>query len=244
VIKLVLVVLVLLIAIPLFRRSTGKRDGQPDPKKKDDDPGDGQDDDVPPAKPDFSALMRTVVLLEDNDWATCTFDGIKEDWSRFTSEPVRGFCTISAGRHRASTKVGDREAVVDFVLRPGGFFARRLDREKALWVPLEGAALERARRDAEGGETGSLGEALIRYRSTLGVARAMSGKLSSPEAAFEKAKAELSEIAKDEPSLEVDARARAIGESLVGVPLLEGQLEALSAIVASNARLRELVLPT
>jgi hypothetical protein len=177
VIKLVLVLLVLLIAMPLFRRASGRTGAAPKPKKDAED-----DDDVAPGagKSDFSALMRTVVLLEDNEWSACTFDGVKEDWSRFTSEPVRGFCTISAGRHRATTKLGAREAVLDFVLRPGEVFARRLDRANARWVALDDAEMARTRRDAEGGETGALGEALVRYRSTMGVARAMTGKIASP----------------------------------------------------------------
>jgi hypothetical protein len=235
VIKFVLIGLAILFLLPLLRRKEKPEtlpEPKPESKKKPKELEAPKKE--PEAKATFDALMRTVVLLLDNDWVGCTIDGVNEDWARFASAKVCGFSAIPGGRHRVVTEIGGRAATLDFVLLPGDVLIRRLDRDAMKWVELEGRELETQRASAEGGEKGELGEALVSYRSTMGIARVMSGKLASPEAAFDKAKATLSALVdRAENEKDVDAlveEARAAGEALIGVALVAAQLDALAAI--------------
>ena len=240
-IKYVLIGLAILFLLPLLRRKEKRepdaleeKKAPPAPKALPAKKEAKVDDDDAPARATFDAMMRTVVLLVDNEWGACTIDGVKEDWARFTSDAVCGFSAVPAGRHRVVTQIGDRAATLDFALRPGEVFVRRLDREGARWVELDADALATEKARAEGGEKGALGEALVSYRSTMGIARVMSGKLASPEAAFTKAKETLASLV-DRASTEKDVDAlvegaRAAGEALIGVALVASQIEELTAI--------------
>jgi hypothetical protein len=199
----------------------------------------------------FQDLMRTVVLLEDNEWAACAIDGVTEEWARFTAADVRGFAAIPAGRHRVVTTVLGREAALDFVLLPGDVFVRRLDRAAAKWVPLEGDELARAKKRGEGGEKGDLGDALVSYRSTLGIARAQRGTIASPDAVVLRVTTALSALIESAESAgregapldALEAEASKLGMDLVGVPLTRDQIEALAKLGARVPRLGQAVMP-
>ena len=188
----------------------------------------------------FEALMRTVVLLEDNDWSACTVDGKKEDWARYAESPVRGFCTIPAGRHRVVTEIDGHPVTLDFTLYPEAIYVKRLDRTAHAWVDLEPEIRARAEREASGGELGDLSEALVRYRSTMGISRAQSGeKLASPSEAVDAAMRDLTSALDPVTSPEREARAREAGERIIGVPLLRGQLDALVSLVLERVERAE-----
>lgn len=239
-IKYVLIGLAILFLLPLLRRKEKpepealKEKKAPPPPKALAAKKETKDDGDAAARATFDVMMRTVVLLVDNEWGACTIDGVKEDWGRFTSDAVRGLSAVPAGRHRVATQIGDRVATLDFALRPGEVFVRRLDREGARWVELDADALATEEARAEGGEKGDLGEALVSYRSTMGIARVMSGKLASPEVAFTKAKEALASLV-DRAATETDVdalvdEARGAGEALIGVALVASQIDELTAI--------------
>lgn len=251
-IKFVLIGLALLFLLPLLRRKEKPAPDDAAPKlppksKSSKASAPAPVADAPPAAT-FDTLLRTVVVLLDNEWSACAIDGVKEDWARFASDDVRGFSAIPAGRHRVVTRVGERDATLDFVVFPGEVVVRRLDRDAARWTELDGDALATERARAEGGEKGALGEALVSYRSTMGIARVMSGKLASPEAAFDRAKAALAALVARAKDGDVDAlvdEARVEGEALIGVALVASQLDALVAIARADTtkRIVEAALP-
>jgi hypothetical protein len=179
----------------------------------------------------FEALLGTVVLLDGNDWNACTIDGIEEDWRRFTPEPTRGLCALPAGRHRVSTRVGTSSAVLDFVIYPGEVLWWRLDRAQACWVPGNATELAEARRVAEGGARGALSEALISYRTTLGIARAMTGTLTAPDKAVDKAQRALETLleraVQGEDNAPLLREAELAGLDLIGIPLTRSMLRRL-----------------
>jgi len=225
VIKFVLIAVAILLLLPLLRRkekpaddSSAKKKSLP-PKEK------APSADAP--KKAFDALMRTVVVLDGNEWSACTVDGVKEDWARFTSEPTRGFEAVPAGRHRVVTEIDGRAATLDFVLFPGETLARKLDRDAAKWIDADAKAPA---------------ESLVSYRSTMGIARAMSGKLASPEAAFEAARTALEKLV-DENDGDAIAEARAVGESLIGVALVAEQLDAFVALAKRAPDVVDAALP-
>ena len=43
-----------------------------------------------------------TLLLEANAWERCSVDGVREPWARYTTEPVRGFGGVPAGRRPGS----------------------------------------------------------------------------------------------------------------------------------------------
>jgi hypothetical protein len=195
----------------------------------------------------FDALVRTTVVLLDNDWSACTVDGHKEDWARYAQDAVRGFSSVPAGRHRVVTRVGDRDATLDFVVFAGEVLVRRLDRAKG-WVELDEDALAVEAARAEGGEKGALADALVSYRSTMGIARAMSGQLASPEVAVERATEALGALVDRAATSEVDAlvdEARTVGETLVGVGLVGEQMDAFVELARRDptSRIVDAALP-
>ena len=196
----------------------------------------------------FQDLLRTVIVLDDNAWAACTIDGVKEDWARFTSEPVRGFAAVMAGRHRVVTSIDGRDAVLDFVLRPGDVLVRKLDRAAGKWVALDAEELTRVTARAKGGEKGALGDALVSYRSTMGIARTQRGTVTSPDAVVLRVRDALGVLVERAalPGANLDAlvaEAATLGLDLLGVPLTREQIDALAELGKRAPRLGEAVLP-
>jgi tetratricopeptide (TPR) repeat protein len=185
---------------------------------------------------DFATVAGTVVVLRDNFWDDCVFDGIKEDWRRFASRGVRGFYGVPPGRHQAITTVGAGAAVLDFVLYPGEIYVRRLDHETKLWAPDEAETAEKYRALARGGATGAMAGALVGYRVVLGLARATRGDaIVNPDDAYAASLASLERLLerarKDEPARVLLDEAYAAGRALIGAPLTLAQLKALTGAV-------------
>ena len=254
--KFVLIAIVLILLWPLLRKLQKRpvEDLPPKPSKSDKRGRRDESESKAKAAADarFQDLLRTVVVLEGNDWAACAIDGVTEEWARFTSSAVRGFAAVPGGRHRIVTTIDGRDAVLDFVLRPGDVFVRRLDRASAEWVEIDADALARTKERAAGGEKGELGDALVSYRSTMGIARAQRGTIASPDAVVarvsEKLAALLTKAESADPGGEreldaLTADASKLGMELVGVPLTRDQIDALAKLGAPVPRLGEAVMP-
>ena len=81
-----------------------------------------------------------VVVLRNNDWRSCTIDGLSADWIGRSGRRPRGFADVYPGRHQIITEVRGRPVILDFVLYPGEVLVRRLSeggrRSDALGTPL------------------------------------------------------------------------------------------------------------
>jgi hypothetical protein len=207
-------ILVLAVARALKRAPANPAASQPEPEPE------------PEVDGSFALMMKTAVVLEGNDWEACTVDGIEESWKRFASRPVRGFCALPAGRHRVATRVGGGEAILDFTIYPGEVRAFRLS--GGAWSEVTGDEGESLKALAEGGDKSVIGDALIRYRSTLGIARLQQGTVKAPDAV-------VAEVIEALGKGQEDA-----GEKLVGVPLTRAQIDRLAE--AAGAR-KDQVLP-
>ena len=252
--KFVLIAIVLILLWPLLRKLQKRPVDElpPEPSKSDKRATRDESESKAKAAADarFQDLLRTVVVLEGNEWAACAIDGVTEEWARFTSSAVRGFAAVPGGRHRIVTTIDGRDAVLDFILRPGDVFVRRLDRASAAWVELDADALARTRARAAGGEKGELGDALVSYRSTMGIARAQRGTISSPDAVVARVSEELAALLVKAESAAggggldaLTADASKLGMELVGVPLTRDQIDALAKLGAAVPRLGEAVMP-
>lgn len=184
------------------------------------------------------------VVLEANAWDACSVDDMREPWARYTTEPVRGFCGVPAGRHRVQTTTKAGEATLDFVIYPGEVLAWRLDGDRARWEPhdldpdtrglLEGAPISTP--DASLGRP-KLPGWLVHLRTTANMASSRSGASIAKvaEDGVERVRRRLAKLVAraeaDAPSLDDDlmAEARALGEAVVGKPLRRKDMRALVA---------------
>jgi hypothetical protein len=183
------------------------------------------DDDAGPA----TGLGRGgegLVLLAGNAWDDCAIDGLREPWGRFTAAPTEGIASVPSGRHRVATRTDAGEAVLDFTLHAGDVLVRRLDAATARWERESPEAEARARARADGGALGAMRECLLSYKTAVGMARVAQGTVRAPDAALAQALAAAAPLydraARGDAAAVVEARA--VGETLVGVPLSEAQL--------------------
>lgn len=183
------------------------------------------------------------VLLEGNAWDDCRVDDIREPWSRLTTEPVRGFCGVPAGRHRVVTKCERGDATVDFVLYPGEVLSWRLDVDNQRWQPTEIDADTRALLDTAPLSTSELGVVvrpklpgwLVHLRTTVSIVSTRTGAPTAKAdsdgvARVQKRLAALVARAEGDADLEADellVHARGLGEALVGRALTRKELRAV-----------------
>lgn len=202
------------------------------------------------------------MILEGNLWEACAVDDVREPWGRYTTEPVRGFCGVPAGRHRIRTTTSSGDATLDFVVYPGEVLAFRLDPERARWEPCDldpdtRSVLEAApvsSMDVTAVARPKLPGWLVHLRTTIGMG---SGRLGAsrlggnaavtasslaraPEdgvEAFRKRLAKLAAMVESGADSERDvvAEARAIGEALVGRCLACKEMRALVLPVRDTA---------
>ncbi|HVJ91567.1 MAG TPA: hypothetical protein VM580_17310 [Labilithrix sp.] len=190
------------------------------------------------------------VILEGNVWDACSVDDRREPWARYTTEPIRGFCGVPAGRHRIQTTTGAGEATLDFVIYPGEALSWRLDAERARWEPheldgdtqsaLDGAPVSSV--DVGLGVRPKLPGWLVHLRTTVSSSRTGGARLRSDGTIdglvratddgverLGKRLGKLVAVAESDGDSEVDAlaEARAIGEAIVGRPLSRKELRAL-----------------
>jgi hypothetical protein len=187
------------------------------------------------------------VILEGNAWDTCTVDDVREPWARLATEPVRGFCGVTSGRHRVRTTTAAGDATLDFIVYPGEVLAWRLDAERARWEPhdlepdtrasLEGAPASTM--DVAAAASPKLPGWLVHLRTTIGLVSSR-GTGSSPRLdddgdGVERVKKRLTKLvarAEHEPAgaeSELLVAARGLGESLVGRRLTRRELRGLAA---------------
>ncbi|MBX3188091.1 MAG: hypothetical protein KF819_13800 [Labilithrix sp.] len=195
----------------------------------------------PPREP--SAFL----ILEDNAWEACNVDDVREPWARFTTEPVRGFCGVPAGRHRVRSSTPGGEATLDFVVYPGEVLAWRLDADRARWEPHDLDPDLRAQLEAA--PVSSLDVAasarpkvpgwLVHLRTTLGLVSSRQNTLRLPvkngDDGVERLKKRLVKLvtrAENDPTgalSDLLDEARALGEALVGRALTRRELRSLVA---------------
>jgi hypothetical protein len=185
------------------------------------------------------------VLLEANMWESCAVDDLREPWARYTTEPVRGFCGVPAGRHRIRTTTPAGEATLDFVIYPGEVLSWRLDGERARWEPHDldpdtRSALELA--PASSADVGAVRPKLpgwlVHLRTTMGIGNTRSGASFTRSSVdgvdrLRKRLTKLANIAETDGDTDVDllAEARGIGEAIVGRPLTRKEMRSLVAPV-------------
>ncbi len=186
-----------------------------------------------------------TIVLEANLWETCTVDSVCEPWARYTTEAVRGFCGVPAGRHRIKTTTDGGEAVLDFVIYPGEVLAWRLDVERARWEPhdLDGdtrALLESApasATDLAASVRAKVPGWLVHLRTTMSLVATRSNAVPTiaegdsvdrVRKRFTKlvSRAEVEGSAAEAGHL---AEARDLGEALVGRPLTRKEIRSLLA---------------
>jgi hypothetical protein len=180
------------------------------------------------------------VVLEGNLWDACTVDDLREPWSRYTTEPVRGFCGVPPGRHRVRTTTPAGEATLDLVVYPGEVLSYRLDPERARWEPhdldpdtrssLESVPLSTA--DLAAAARPKLPGWLVHLRTTMGVTSTRSGAALARTTddgidRLRKRVSKLVSVAESDADVDALAEARAIGEALVGRPLSRKEMRAL-----------------
>lgn len=193
------------------------------------------------------------VLLEGNLWEACAVDDVHEPWARYTTEPIRGFCGVSPGRHRVRTTTNAGDATLDFVVYPGEVLAWKLDTERARWEPhdLDGdtrAMLEavpvstfdlasQARRGS-----GKMPGWLVHLRTTMNLvaSRGNAPALRVDGDGIERIRRRLAKLVAraeqdDHDDDHLAAAARGLGEALIGKPLTRKDLRALVGCVRDVA---------
>ncbi len=201
-------------------------------------------------KPRASREPSAFVILEGNLWDSCAVDDLREPWGRFTTEPVRGFCGVPAGRHRVRTTTPSGEATLDFVVYPGEVLAWRLDPDRARWEPhdldpdtrslLEAAPMSSV--DVSAVARPKLPGWLVHLRTTLKIGSNRSGAsfTRTSEDGIDRLKKRLSKlvsIVESDAASDIDVlgEARAIGEAIVGRPLARKEMRALVVSVRDAA---------
>jgi hypothetical protein len=202
-------------------------------------------------KPRLVKEQSAFVILEGNAWDACTVDDLREPWARYTTEPIRGFCGVPAGRHRVRTTTSAGEATLDFVAYPGEVLSWRLDSERARWEPhdldadtrgtLETAPMSSADASASALRPKTPGW-LVHLRTTMGIGSVRSGaSLTRAEGdgidRLKKRLAKLVTSADSDSDSDVDhlAEARALGEALVGRPMSRREMRSLVASARDTA---------
>lgn len=201
-------------------------------------------------KPRAAREASAFVILEGNLWESCAVDDLREPWGRLTTEPIRGFCGVPAGRHRVRTTTPSGEATLDFVVYPGEVLAWRLDPERARWEPhdldpdtrsmLEAAPVSSV--DVAMAARPKLPGWLVHLRTTMKIGSNRSGASFTRAAEdgidrLRKRLAKLVAIADSDADSDVNilGEARAIGEAIVGRPLSRKEMRALVVSVRDSA---------
>ena len=192
------------------------------------------------------------VILEGNAWESCSVDDVREPWARLATEPVRGFCGVTAGRHRVRTTTAAGDATIDFVVYPGEVLAWRLDGERGRWEPHDLDAETRASLESTPPSTLDLAASvrpklpgwLVHLRTTIGLAssRATASAALSSADGLERVRKRLAKLVARAESEGSDANddllveARGLGEALVGRALTRRELRALVVPARDAAR--------
>lgn len=201
-------------------------------------------------KPRTTREPSAFVVLEGNLWDACAVDDVREPWGRFTTEPIRGFCGVSVGRHRVRTTTPSGEATLDFIAHPGEVLCWRLDIDRARWEPHDLDHDTRALLEGVPGSTRDVSLPsspktpgwLVHLRTTVGIGAARSGATFTrpPQEGVDRLRKRLAKLVATVESdgagdIDVLAEARALGESIVGRPLTRRDMRALVASARETA---------
>lgn len=190
------------------------------------------------------------VVLEGNAWEACAVDDLRELWSRYTTEPVRGFCGVPVGRHRVRTTTPGGEATLDFVVYPGEVLSWRLDVERARWEPhdldpdtrstLEAAPVSSM--DVSASLRPKLPGWLVHLRTTAGISSRRNGTAltRTSEEGIDRLRKRLAKLvgmmeSDHDSDLDLLGEARALGEAIVGRPLGRKEMRSLVASARDSA---------
>lgn len=188
------------------------------------------------------------VILDGNLWDACVVDDLREPWAKLTTEPMRGFCGVPAGRHRVKTTTPTGEATLDFVIYPGEVLAWRLDGDRARWEPHDLEGDTRAMLEGVPASTADVAAAsrpkipgwLVHLRTTMHVAssRGTAPPAKAADDAVDRVRKRLGKLVARAQNEGIDGHAellgvaRALGESLVGRVLHRKDMRA----IVSSAR--------
>jgi hypothetical protein len=196
-------------------------------------------------KPRSGREASAFVILEANLWEACAVDDRREPWHRYTTEPVRGFCGVPAGRHRIVTTTPAGAATLDVVVYPGEVLAWRLDSERARWEPhdLDGdtkgmlEAVPHSATDISSSVRPKLPGWLVHLRTTMGIGSRSLNRIENE--GIDRLRKRLAKLVtraeSDSDDTELVAEARAIGEALVGKPLARKEMRALVGSARDSA---------
>lgn len=186
------------------------------------------------------------VILESNMWDACTVDDVREPWARLTTEPIRGFCGVTPGRHRIRTSTSAGEATLDFVVYPGEVLAWKLDAERARWEPhdldpdtrssLESAPVSTL--DLAAHARPKMPGWLVHLRTTVGLvsSRGNAPSIRGEGEGIERVRKRLAKLVAraeedDEEADDLLSSARGLGEAIIGKPLTRKDLRGFVACV-------------
>lgn len=188
------------------------------------------------------------VILDANLWDACVVDDLREPWAKLTTEPMRGFCGVPAGRHRVKTTTAAGDATLDFVVYPGEVLAWRLDADRARWEPHDLEGDTRAMLEGVPASTADVAFAsrpkvpgwLVHLRTTMQVAssRGTAPPAKAADDAIDRVRKRLAKLVARAQSDGIDGHAellgaaRALGEALVGRILHRKDMRA----IVSSAR--------
>lgn len=191
------------------------------------------------------------VILDGNVWDACVVDDLREPWAKLTTEPMRGFCGVPAGRHRVKTTTPAGDATLDFVVYPGEVLAWRLDTERARWEPHDLEVDTRAMLEGVPVSTADVGSAarakfpgwLVHLRTTMQVAssRGTAPPAKAADDAVDRVRKRLAKLVSRAQNDGIDGHAellgvaRALGESLVGRILHRKDMRAIVAPARDTA---------
>jgi hypothetical protein len=190
------------------------------------------------------------LVLDGNVWDACAVDDLREHWGRYTTEPVRGFCGVSVGRHRIRTTTPTGEATLDIVVYPGEVLSWRLDLERARWEPLDLDPDTRSILEAAPVSTMDVGSNLrpklpgwlVHLRTTVGISSRRNGTAltRTSEEGIDRLRKRLAKLvgmmeSDHDSDLDLLAEARALGEAIVGRALARKEMRSLVSSARDTA---------
>jgi hypothetical protein len=184
------------------------------------------------------SLLGGVLVLRDNAWDDLTIDGMQGEWRRLTAQGTRGFCSVSAGRHRVTTEVGKNLVVFDLVLYPGETLVRRLDQDSLNFVLDDPETEERYMQLAHGGRFGAMSGALVDYARVCLAAKKSPPSLLPDEVLRSVAQVFVDCAAEVTAGADLDdvaPKAYRAGIELVGHAMLYSQIQRLVGLFSTTA---------
>ncbi len=171
-----------------------------------------------------------MVLLRDNVWEGTRLDHVTAEWP----QAMRGYYFVWPGRHQVVSG-GDDPATLDFVLYPDEIFIRRLHAASQRWVPEHPENEDEVRKLAEGGPWGHWKNALVDYLQMTAVVPQDRLRLPDSQTLLASVQALAGRVEAGDSFDTLLEEARALGASLIGVPMTFDMLNGLTRALMSRA---------